>query len=223
MANTGDDDLGYVGERLRERGFAVEISYRDSHDPIDLDGVDLLVLLGSDWSVHWDHVAPFVERESDAVRHAVETGTPVLGICYGGQLVSHALGGSAEPSDIVEIGWFEILSQDADLAPTGPWFEFHVDKFTPPADAVVLATTEAGPQAYRLGKVLALQFHPEVTPEIIRRWGAASAREAELYGIDFDGVYQQSDEIAELSRKRCHELVDAFLDTVAFPSNANQI
>ena len=66
--------------------------------------------------------------------------------------------------------------------------------------------------------MLALQFHPEVTPGIIRRWGAESAREAELYDVDFDALYAQSDELAEQSRKRCHALVDAFLDKVAFPA-----
>ena len=54
LANTGDDDPGYVGERLRERGFDLELCYRDDDSPIDLDDIDVVVLLGSDWSVYWD-------------------------------------------------------------------------------------------------------------------------------------------------------------------------
>jgi GMP synthase-like glutamine amidotransferase len=216
IANTGDDDAGHVGDRFRQRGYALELCYRDIGDaPIDLDGVDVVVLLGSDWSVYWDKVANHVDRESEAIRRAAASDLPVLGICYGGQLMSHALGGSVERAEITEIGWFDVTSADPTLAPPGKWFEFHVDKFTPPPDAVVFASTAAGPQAYRLGRMLALQFHPEVTPSIIRRCGAESATESEKYGIDFDAVYEQSDALDEQNRERCYRLVDAFLDDVA--------
>jgi hypothetical protein len=63
--------------------------------------------------------------------------------------------------------------------------------------------------------MLALQFHPEVTPSIIRRWGAESAAESQKYGIDFNAVYAQSDALDEQNRERCYRLVDAFLDDVA--------
>lgn len=218
VANAGDDDAGHVGERLRQRGFDLETFHREGEGTIDLDGVDLVVLLGSDWSVYWDRVSNHVERESDAVRRAADADLPLLGICYGGQLMSHALGGSVEPALRTEIGWFEVQSDDADLAPPGLWFEYHVDKFTPPAGAEVFAATEAGPQAYRLGRMLALQFHPEVSTEIIRRWGKDAASDADEHGVDLEAVYRQSEQLADENRRRCHALVDAFLARVAFPA-----
>lgn len=217
IANSGDDDAGHVGDRLRQRGFELAVFHRDGSGDIDLDGVDLVVLLGSDWSVYWERVSNHVDRESDAVRRAADADLPLLGICYGGQLMSHALGGSVEPALRTEIGWFEVHSQDAELAPPGPWFEYHVDKFTPPAEAEVFASTEAGPQAYRLGRMLALQFHPEVSTEIIRRWGRDAAADAEKHGVDLEAVYSQSEQLAEQNRRRCFALVDAFLERVAFP------
>ena len=57
VANSGDDDAGHVGERLRQRGFELAVFHRDGERDIDLDGVDLVVLLGSDWSVYWEKVA----------------------------------------------------------------------------------------------------------------------------------------------------------------------
>lgn len=218
IANRGDDDAGLVGERLRQRGFDLEIVHRDGHGAIELDGVSLLVMLGSDWSVYWEKVSNHVERESAAVRVAADSDTPVLGICYGGQLMSHALGGSTERAEVAEIGWFNIDSDDHALAPPGPWFEYHVDKFTPPAGAEVFASTAAGPQAYRLGRMLALQFHPEVSTEIIRRWGSDATADAEEHGIDLEALYRQSEQLADQNRTRCHALVDAFLDKVAFPN-----
>lgn len=218
IANSGDDDAGHVGERLVERGFELEIFHRDGEGEIGLGDVDLLVMLGSDWSVYWEKVANHVDRESAAVRAAAHSDTPVLGICYGGQLMSHALGGSVERAHRTELGWFDVASDDVDLAPPGPWFEYHVDKFTPPIGAEVFATTDAGPQAYRLGRMLALQFHPEVSPEIIRRWGRDASADAAEHGVDLEALYVRSEELAEQNRVRCHALVDAFLDKVAFPA-----
>lgn len=217
IANAGDDDAGHVGTRLQQRGYELTIFHRDGGGEIELDNVDLLVMLGSDWSVYWEKVANHVEREAEAVRRAAASDTPVLGICYGGQLMSHALGGSVEPALRTEIGWFDVDSDDPQLAPPGPWFEYHVDKFTPPPGAEVFASTAAGPQAYRLGRMLALQFHPEVSTEIIRRWAQDAGADAEKHGVDLEAVYAESEERAESNRERCYALVDAFLDRVAHP------
>ena len=205
IANTGDDDPGYVGERLRQRGYDLDLG---------IGFVQGYATLGSDWSVYWEHVQDDVQRECALVRQSADDGVPLLGICYGGQLMSHALGGSVETADRVEIGWYEFISDDPALAPPGPWFEYHIDKFTAPPNAEILASSPAGPQAYRLGRMLALQFHPEVSPAIIRRWGSTADDDAKQYGIDFDGVYRESDQKAPSARERCHQLVDAFLDTM---------
>jgi len=216
VANTGDDDPGFVGERLVQRGYDIELQYRDQPSlAIHAQEFDVIVLLGSDWSVYWDHVADDVGRESELVRDAAENDVPLLGICYGAQLMSHALGGSVEPAHRVEIGWFDIDSEDVQLAPPGPWFEYHIDKFTPPDDAKVIAHSPAGPQAYRLGRMLAVQFHPEVTAGIIRRWAssAGASDDERKYGIDFAAVIAESDSVEQQARERCHAFVDGFLDT----------
>ena len=217
VANTGDDDAGYVGERLVERGYELVIGYRDEVGamPPNLDGFDLLVLLGSDWSTYWEQVRNEVERESALVREAGVRDLPTLGICYGSQLMAHALGGSVQPAARTEIGWFTLDTDDDRLAPAGPWFEFHVDAFTPPAGAEVLSSSPAGPQAFRIGRMLAWQFHPEVSPQIVRRWGAGSRDQAAQAGVDLDEIYLQTDAECEAARRRTHQMVDAFLDDVA--------
>jgi GMP synthase-like glutamine amidotransferase len=216
VANTGDDDPGFVGERMVQRGYEIEMQYRDQPSlPVNAGPFDVIVLLGSDWSVYWDHVADDVVRESQLVRSAADNDVPLLGICYGAQLMSYALGGSVEPAHRVEIGWFTIDTEDDLLAAPGPWFEYHIDKFTAPPDAKVIADSPAGPQAYRLGRMLAVQFHPEVTPGIVRRWAssAGASDDERKYGIDFPAVITQSAAVEQQSRERCHAFVDAFLDT----------
>ena len=217
VANSGDDDPGYVGERLTERGYELVFGYRDEPGalPANLDGFALLVMLGSDWSTYWEHVRDEVERECALVREASAQDLPTLGICFGAQLMAHALGGSVQRAARTEIGWFTINSTDERLAPPGPWFEYHVDAFTAPPGAQVLASSPAGPQAYRIGRMLAWQFHPEVSPEIVRRWGADARAHDEQPDVDFDDMYVQTDIECKTSRQRTHDLIDAFLDAVA--------
>ena len=114
VANAGDDDPGFVGERMVQRGYEIELQYRDEPSlPIDAEKFDVIVLLGSDWSVYWDHVADDVVRESQLVRNAADNDVPLLGICYGAQLMSHALGGSVEPAHRVEIATLPAFGADA--------------------------------------------------------------------------------------------------------------
>lgn len=217
VANVGDDDAGYVGEQLVERGFELVVGYRDESGglPSNLDGFDLLVMLGSDWSTYWEHVRDQVEHESGLVREAAVRDLPTLGICYGAQLMAQALGGSVQEAARTEIGWFTLETEDERLAPLGPWFEFHIDAFTAPDGAEVLARSPAGPQAFRIGRMLAWQFHPEVSPEIVRRWGAGSRDQAERAGVDLEELYAETDIECATARQRTHDLVDAFLADVA--------
>lgn len=215
IANTGDDDPGYVGERLVDRGYTLEVRHRDQSElPTGLGNYSLVVLLGSDWSVYWEHLHDNVQRESSLVRQVQAADVPLLGICYGAQLMSHALGGSVEAAKSVEIGWFDVTS-DGRVLPPGPWFEYHVDTFTPPPGARVLASTVAGPQAYQLGRMLAVQFHPEVSPDIVRRWAKTSQVVSEKFGVDFETICDETEVRADDARRRAHLLVDAFLDDVA--------
>src|SRR5205814_1485987 len=72
------------------------------------EGYDLDLTLGSDWSVYGPQVAAHVNREVELRRSAVGQDIPVLGICFGGQLLARALGGTVERSPEPEIGWYPI-------------------------------------------------------------------------------------------------------------------
>ncbi len=103
-------------------------------------------------------------------------GLPVLGICYGMQLMAHQLGGRVEPSDRREYGHAELHQNDqstplfADLPPSLPVWMSHGDRVTElPPGFRPLAYTENSPVAV-MGNgqgLLGIQFHPEVahTPQ----------------------------------------------------------
>lgn len=217
VANGSDADPGFVGHRLRHHGYALTEAHRERpHEWPKLDGFDLVLLLGSEWSVYWESVAASVEAESELVRSARDRGVPVLGICFGAQMVSHALGGSVVRASEPEVGWFDVASDLPDVVSPGPWLQWHYDSFTVPADFQCLATSPVGPQVIRHERILATQFHPEATETIVSRWSAGDGRlELERLGIDTATLMGETRRHVSVSRSACDRLVDWFVNEVA--------
>jgi GMP synthase-like glutamine amidotransferase len=167
-----------VGARLVERGYELDIfvvcdstGEPESHRPFPgLDGVDVVVAMGAPWSVYDDAtIGSWIHREIAFVRDVHERGVPYLGVCFGGQVLSVALGGVVERAPRPELGWFEVESFTDAIAP-GPWFQWHGDRFTLPPGATELARNEVGVQAFRMGRSVAVQFHPEVDTSLLTSW-----------------------------------------------------
>src|SRR4051812_35569210 len=98
--------LGHVEAPLREAGLDLEERNLRHGDPLpDLAEVDGVIVLGSDASVADD--ADGYDDQLAFLRAAVEHGTPVLGICFGGQLLARALGGEVRHAGRVA-GWREL-------------------------------------------------------------------------------------------------------------------
>ena len=206
IANGNDADWGYVGDRLVDHGFELELVVREEpqrlHDAVGEP--DLLLLLGSDWSVHDPALGDEVEAEAALVRQAVERGTPVLAICYGAQLSARAFGCQVTRAERPEVGWRTITSEDENLCPSGPWFQLHFDRWWDSGPVRSFAANDDAPQAFRLGRLLAVQFHPEVTPVTAARW----LREGRFDGAT---VERELERFSEDALRRAHLLVDKYL------------
>jgi GMP synthase-like glutamine amidotransferase len=222
IANRGDNDGGVVGQLLRHRGYVFEHWVREEAAtwPELPPDVELVLPLGSDWSVYWPDIAPSVEAEAALLRVAHGRGIPVFGICFGGQMLAHALGGRVERAERPEIGWFSVNWNVTEvtsapfveaLAPTF-WLQWHYDRFVPPAGTRVLATGDLGVQAFVEGRSLGVQFHPEATPEIVDRWSSgAGVDELVRSGIDPDELREASHLHAMQSARSAEILVDWFV------------
>jgi GMP synthase-like glutamine amidotransferase len=206
---------GLLGEWLDQQNAEVEILRIDLEEKVpDARDYQLIASLGSEFAAFDDSV-PFVHRESELIRQAAAHEVPVLGLCFGGQLMARALGGTSFRSGRSEIGWLPVRTKDPDLIPEGPWFQWHFDSFTLPPGAKLLADTEVGPQAYVIGRSLGLQFHPEVTPEIMDSWVRAYRHELDGDGVDPDALLEETKRQAPSVRLRTMQLFNSFLENIA--------
>lgn len=209
---------GLIEPWLRERGAEVEILRIDEEDPHDLNPRDygLIVSLGSEFPAYEDSIT-WISHEIDLLQAATDADVPILGVCFGGQLLARTLGGEVFRSEQEEIGWLPVETNDADLVSDGPWFQWHFDTFTVPPEALVLAETSVGPQAFSIGRSLGVQFHPEVTPEIMDAWVLAYRHELDEHGVDPDRLLEETHERSESARTTSLNLFDRFLERVARP------
>jgi GMP synthase-like glutamine amidotransferase len=208
-----------LGEVFAESGFDCSIfdvlPRGRPDDPIvdvtfpDPSDYDVIVPLGARWSVY-DERLSWVAGEMQMVRDGLAAGVGVLGVCFGGQLVASALGGTVARSPEPEIGWCEVHSSDPALVPDGPWFQWHFDRFTVPPGAVEVARNDSATQAFVKGTAMGLQFHPEVDLALQEQWIA------EDHGGDMGRLGLQADDLratADLddAARRLRLLVGGFL------------
>ena len=202
--------IGSVPEWAAERGIEVEVLMADAEwSPPDLERFEFVVSMGS--AAHaYDESVPWLAREYEVLAAAAATATPVLGICFGSQSLAAAHGGQVRPATEHEVDWLEVETLAPDLIPPGPWLFWHEDSFELPPGAELLARTAVGPAAFRLGRSLAIQFHPETTVAAMDEWlGTYSERLEPAVVARLRGVMEAE---AETAVARAHTLYDTFLE-----------
>jgi GMP synthase-like glutamine amidotransferase len=206
---------GLVYQWLEERGADLDIYRIDVEDRrIDPLEYGMIASLGSEFPAYDDSL-DWLRREMALMREASDRDVPILGICFGGQLLARVLGGRVWRSDEPEIGWLRVRTQDPDVVPEGPWFQWHFDVFEPPPGAREIADTRVGSQAYTIGRSLGVQFHPEVTPEIMDSWVRVYRHELDADGVDPDALLAETEERAAETRTTAWRLFDHFVERTA--------
>lgn len=222
---------GPVADRLREHGFEVHeitvVSQEDFASPNvhfafpDLGDYDLVVPMGAPWGA-WDDacIGNWLLPEVAWVQDAVARDIPVFGICFGGQLLARALGGSVARAPKAEIGWTAIHTDDPAVVGPGPWFQFHYDRWTLPEGAVEVARNSVASQAFTFGRHFGVQFHPELTAATLEGWlEEGGTPEVEADGQDPAALLAHTRAEEPAAVARTNALVDAFLARTFGPAD----
>jgi GMP synthase (glutamine-hydrolysing) len=211
----GAAEVGSLLPALTDLGYDVLVAtFLPGGPPIpDPSGVAVLVVLGSAAAADDDSL-PWLAPELAYVARAIELGTPVLGICFGAQLLARVLGGTVGRAPRSERGFVRLTSADPGVLADGEWLQFHDDAFTLPPGAHLLAANEIGVQAFRHGRHLGVQFHPEITPAAFAAWVDAWRVTGELAGVaaavDLPVFSAEVAARADAAAAACRDLVRRF-------------
>ena len=182
MQHASADDLGCIAPWLAARGLSPQrTAFYEGDAAPALTSFDSLLILGGSMNVDEEALYPWLTAEKRFIADALAAGKRILGICLGAQLLAEALGARVTRNPQTEIGWFDLTLSEAgrrsswfaDFPDVYPAMHWHGYGYELPAGASLLASSAMCEQQafdYDDGRVLAVQYHPEVTAANVRRW-----------------------------------------------------
>jgi GMP synthase-like glutamine amidotransferase len=212
LTHEEEGPAGLFADVVRERGDELLEWNVSAGTPSEKpEHFDALVVFGGSMHVDQEERHPWLPSQHDLVRNALDRGQPLLGVCLGGQLIARVSGAHVGPASRPEIGWHEVelTSAGADDPVLGVLperfeaLEWHSYAFDLPEGAELLAESAVCPQGFRLGEATwGVQFHPEATLRMLKRWRSMSEGSAPPVGLAPIGRWN------ELGRR----LANAFFD-----------
>lgn len=179
---------GVFEDVVREAGHTLERWLVPEGDaPGSPSAYDAIMVFGGSMHPDQDDEFSWLRHEEAFLRAALGGGVPVLGVCLGSQMLARAAGGRVGPAPKPEVGWLDVeLTPEGRsdpvlgvLPPRTTAFQWHSYTFAIPGDGVELASSPICSQAFRVGNAWGIQFHAEVTLEMVRSWLAGEPHELE--------------------------------------------
>lgn len=178
IKQTPEEGPGTIVEFFKDTKI-IELSQGDSL-PKDTDNLEAVFIMGGPMNVYEEEKYPFLREENIFTKLLIDKKVPLIGICLGAQLIAKTCEAKVHKVKVKEEGWYNVeLTDDGLEDPLFKGipkklnvFQLHEDTFKLPEDSVLLAFGEnCRHQAFRVGKwAYGLQFHIEVTPQMIKVW-----------------------------------------------------
>ena len=169
--------LGTIEEYARTKKHSLESTrFYKTKNPPALDSFDLLIIMGGPMGIYDYEENPWLRDEKAFIKQAIEEGKPVLGICLGAQLLADVLGARVYENKHREMGWYPVKAVRTEenkpeflrgLPEEITVFHWHTRTFDLPEGAEHLFRSDGCKNQGFIfnGRVVALQFHPEVHKE----------------------------------------------------------
>lgn len=227
IQHSDSEGLGSLEAEIRLQNLATETIQVDQKSSFpsgtELEGYGALIILGGPMSVYEEKKYPWIGKELLFIREALRQKKPILGICLGAQLLAKACGARVYKGPVKEIGWSPIRFDDwfssrnpltfqLELSKPHMVFQWHGDSFDFPVEGYRLAWNQTYPgQMFSFqGNAFGIQFHPEVTEEMIRHWVESGRKEIVTARLDPEKILQETARYLPDLQKLCHKFFYGF-------------
>lgn len=223
MVHQADAGPGVFAEPVRKRGHEV-VEWMPAESAFEAGGeLDAAIVLGGGMHPHQEEEHPWLREEKSFIGELLREGTPTLGVCLGAELLAEVAGAPPRRMAVPEVGWREVrLTSEArgdpvlgGLPSRFTAFEWHSFETPLPPGAAALARDGDRIEAFRLGSAWAIQFHAEVTGEIVNGWIERYREDPDLMAAGLDPMPLRAETDArigpsnELGAELCGRFVDA--------------
>ena len=220
IKHIGIEGPGTIADFLEDNKLpyeVIDLSQGDKVPKLEKD-FQAVICLGGPMNVYEEEKYRFLKEEDILLKRIVEEEVPFLGICLGAQLIAKATDAQVKKNPEKEIGWYKIVLNDnglrddllKDLPEVFRVFQWHGDTFGIPSGGKRLAFSElCQNQALQYGRnIYGIQFHVEVTKNMIAQWADAYKGELEsLQSIvsDKQRMLEDYDKLSKVYMKQAEQ------------------
>ncbi len=220
LQHAAHEGPGEIAAWAARHGHRVGVHHLYRGDPLPrTEAFDLLVVMGGEMNIYQYRDWPWLKPEREFIQSALVQGRRALGICLGAQLIADALGARVFQNAEHELGWFPVAWTDEaraafpGLPAASNVLHWHGDTFELPAGATRLAASAGCPEQGFLiaNKCLALQFHMEVDPPLVKEFVEGQAEwPTGPYVQTADAISAKAASYCDQNRRLLHGMLDEF-------------